>query len=93
MKLLVTYTFPDKEKRDGFLESCRDYKIEKCCMKEDGCIRYEYEVPEGSDTMLLLHEEWEDPEFQKMHLDTPHMASVKAFKSRYHADSKLETLE
>ena len=56
LSLLVTYKFNNQKDRDGFYEAVCDDKIAKCVMLEEGCIRYEYELPEDNE-ILLLHKE------------------------------------
>ena len=87
--ILVRYTFPDKACRDGFYEACCDAKIAMLCNKEEGCLRYEYEVPE-EDTVLLLHEEWETAGDQERHLQSTHMGFVKGYKTRFRAETEIE---
>lgn len=89
--LLVTYKFPNKEKRDGFYEDVCDNKIAKIVLKEDGCERYEYEVPE-SDTELILHEDWEDKAAQQVHIKQPTMNFLKALKIKHQAETCIEEL-
>ena len=89
--LLVTYKFPNREKRDGFYEDVCDNKIAKIVMKEDGCVRYEYEIPEA-ETELLLHEVWEDKEAQQVHIQQPTMNFLKALKMKHQAETCIEEI-
>ena len=89
--LLVTYKFDSKENRDGFLEAVTEDKIASIVKKEDGCVTYEYEVPEES-TVLILHEEWETKDHQIIHTKQPTMNRIKAYKMRFGAETILEEL-
>lgn len=89
--LLVTYRFNKREDRDGFYEAVCEDKIAKCVMVEDGCIRYEYEVP-AEDTILLLHEDWKDKDAQQAHTHLAPFSRVKGFKVRFKATTELEEL-
>ena len=91
-RLLVTYKFDDKKKRDGFYENVLDDKIDKISQKEEGCIRYEYELPE-SDTELILHEEWESKEAQQVHMQQPTIGFLKGYKLRFGAKTIIDVLE
>lgn len=92
LKLKVTYSFPDKDKRDGFYQALRNNKIDTISQAEDGCIQYDYVVPEDSDTTLLLFEEWESKEHQQTHLKGQHLAFVGGFKVRFKAETTLEEI-
>lgn len=89
--LLVTYKFDSKEKRDGFLEAVTDDRIASIVKKEDGCVTYDYEVPEEP-TILLLHEEWETKDHQIVHTKQSTMNRIKAYKIRFGAETTLEEL-
>lgn len=91
-RLLVTYKFENQKNRDGFLEAVTEDKIAQCTMKEDGCIRYEYEIPDSS-TILLLHEEWRDKAAQEAHTHNTTMSRIKAYKVRFSAETNIEELE
>ena len=89
--LLVTYKFENKEKRDGFLEAVTDDRIASIVRKEDGCLRYDYEVPEESN-ILLLYEEWETKDHQIVHTKQPTMNRIKAYKIRFGAETVIDEL-
>lgn len=91
-KLLVTYKFKDKTSRDGFYENVVDDKIDKISQKEEGCVRYEYELP-ASDTELILHEEWESKEAQQVHMQQPTIGFLKGYKLRFGAETIIDVLE
>lgn len=91
LSLLVTYKFNNQKDRDGFYEAVCDDKIAKCVMLEEGCIRYEYELPEDNE-ILLLHEEWKDKKCQEDHTKLAPFSRVKGFKTRFNAETILEEL-
>lgn len=91
-KLLVTYKFNDKKSRDGFYENVVDDKIDKISQREEGCVRYEYELPE-SDTELILHEEWESKDAQQVHMQQPTIGFLKGYKMRFNAETIIDVLE
>lgn len=89
--LLVTYKFDSKEKRDGFVEAVSDDRIASIVKKEDGCVTYDYEIPEDP-TILLLHEEWETKDHQIVHTKQSTMNRIKAYKMRFGAETNIEVL-
>lgn len=91
-RLLVTYKFDNKKNRDGFYENVVDDKIDKISQKEDGCVRYEYELPE-LDTELILHEEWESKDAQQVHMQQPTIGFLKGYKLRFGAETIIDVLE
>ena len=93
LKLAVTYSFATKDQRDGFADSVRSNNISEIVEKEPGCIRYEYVVPEDNDLVLMLYEEWESEAHQKVHLETPTMGFLKAFKLRWKAETSVEKIK
>ncbi len=90
LKLNVTYSFATKEQRDGFADSVTSNRISEIVQAEPGCIRYEYIIPEDNDLILQLFEEWESEADQKVHLETPTMGFLKAFKLRWKAETTVE---
>ena len=91
-KLFVTYSFPSKEQRDGFYENVIDDGIDKISLKEEGCLRYEYELSDD-DCLLLLHEEWETKRHQEQHMNQPTIGFLKGYKMRFQAETNVEVLE
>lgn len=91
-KLFVTYSFPGKEQRDGFYENVIDDGIDKISRKEEGCVRYEYELP-TDDCLLLLHEEWETKHHQEQHMNQPTIGFLKGYKMRFQAETNIEVLD
>ena len=66
--------FVERVKREGILADIR---------AEEGCLRYEYYFSEANERELLLIEAWETPNHQKVHLEQPHMARLRALKGDY----------
>ena len=52
----VTYTMPSKADRDGYLRDIQAEGIDEISRGEDGCIRYDYFYPVGSENTLRLGE-------------------------------------
>ncbi len=87
----VTYTFPSKEARENFL---REVTVPAdISRKEQGCLQYEYYYPAGSDTKLLLLEQWERAADQELHTKQPHFALIGKLKEKYGAVTEVKTWE
>lgn len=89
LTLLVTYT-TKPEMREAFLQTIMDSGIPDKVRKEDGCLRYEYFSSVEDENQILLVEEWNSEEQQKIHLEQTHMAELKDMKEKYVADTKVE---
>ena len=85
----VTYTFKDKESRDGFYGAIRENGIRALCYEEDGCVRYDYFYPAEEDNKLFLWEAWETREHQSAHCKTPHFAMLSKFKEQFGAETDI----
>ena len=80
--LLVTYT-AKPGKRQEYLHELTDTGILQKVREENGCLGYDfYESAEQEDTLLLV-EEWQDADSQKLHLEQPHMKKAMAIKEKY----------
>lgn len=89
LTLCVIYTaYPGM--RESFIQDVLASGALEKIRCEDGCIVYQYfRCVENEDQILLL-EKWSTEEQQKMHLNQPHMETIKAIKERYIADTRLE---
>ncbi len=87
----VTYTLPDQAARDGYMKEVIDQGIIDKSRAEDGCARYDYFYPVGSDNTLFLWEQWETREHQKIHCQTEHFAVLTALKEKYGAVTAIIT--
>jgi quinol monooxygenase YgiN len=78
---VVFKCLPDK--REAFVERVRKEGILDAVRAEDGCIRYDYYFSEADKNELLLIEAWETKRHQEIHIEQPHMAALRSFKSEY----------
>lgn len=92
MKLHVIYNCK-KGQRDNFFRALVASGAPEKIRKEDGCLKYDYDLSEGGDSVLHLYEEWTCPEAQKVHLTQPHMADVKTLKELYVLNTELIRLD
>ena len=50
---------------------------------EAGCIRYDYYFSAQEESVVLLIEQWETEEHQRIHMQQPHMARLRGLKAQY----------
>lgn len=80
-------------KREAFLEKMKETGILAAIRAEDGCHKYDYYLSEKDPNELLLIEQWESREHQKIHIKQPHMKQMWTFKDEYIAETTLGELE
>ena len=85
----VTYTMPSKADRDGYLRDIQEEGIDEISRGEEGCIRYDYFYPVGSDNTLFLWEQWESREHQTAHCQTAHFARLGELKEKYGVTAEI----
>lgn len=92
--LIVTYRLKENllTAAEAFLAELAECGLPEQIRAEDGCLSYEYAVPDPFDGRLLLIERWENEEKQKAHLARPHMAALRRIKDAYVADTAVEAL-
>ena len=79
---LVTYT-AKPGKRQDYISALTDSGILKKIREENGCLSYDFYFSEEDENTLLLVEQWQDADCQKVHLEQPHMKEAMAFKEQY----------
>ena len=88
MELLVTYHLK-KESAEEFLRKLGEIGIPGLVRGERGCIRYDYYVPAEENGTLLLLEEWDTAEHQRIHMEQEHMKRLRVIKDDCIADTQL----
>ena len=76
-------------KREAFIQKVKDTGVLAAILAEDGCIKYDYYLSDKNADEILLVEQWESKQHQQIHLEQPHMALLREFKSDYIADTVL----
>ena len=89
----VMYTMPTKEDRDGYYNEANEKGIPAKSRAEDGCYRYDYFYPVGSDTTLFLWEQWESREHQSAHCQTEHFAELGKLKEKYGVTATIDVAD
>ncbi len=87
----VTYKLKDKETRKAFYEAVKASGAPEKTREEDGCIRYEFFFYADDDSAVLLWEQWESREAQKIHLKQPHYLEFDAIKKSYGVEMDVLT--
>lgn len=85
----VTYTMPTKKERDGYINEIQEMGIDEISRGEDGCVRYDYFYPVGTDTKLFLWEQWESREHQATHCQTDNFAQLGKLKGKYNVTVEI----
>lgn len=85
----VTYTLKDKAARDAFYEEVKACGVIEKSLAEDGCIRYAYYYPADSENQILLWEQWESRQAQKVHTQQPHFKQLSEIKGKYPMETEV----
>ena len=92
LKLYVTYN-ANPNCREQFVREVIQSGILSDIRNEKGCIQYEYFFSVDDVNKILIEEQWETAEDQKIHCAQPHMDKLREIKNKYIADTKLFEIE
>lgn len=81
------------QKREAFIKKVTETGVLAAIRAEDGCHKYDYYLSEKDPNELLLIEQWETKNHQQVHLDQPHMVTLRSFKGDYITDTVLGEVE
>ena len=76
-------------KREEFIQRVHAEGVVDAIRAENGCIRYDYYFSEKDPNEILLIEAWESKNHQQVHLEQPHMDTLRSFKNDYIANTTL----
>ena len=82
LTMLVTYK-AKPGMRQTYVQQLRSSGILKKIREENGCLSYDFYFSEEDENTLLLVEQWQDADCQKIHLEQPHMKEAMAVKDQY----------
>lgn len=88
LKLSVNY-FAKPGRREEFLRRIVESGILTAIRKEDGCLRYDYYLSCQNEDEILLIEEWESHEQQRVHMEQEHMKRLMDIKNDCIAETQL----
>ena len=82
LTMLVTYK-AKPGMRQTYVQQLRSSGILKKIREENGCLSYDFYFSEEDENTLLLVEQWQDADCQKIHLEQTHMKEAMAVKEQY----------
>lgn len=82
-----------ENKREAFIERVKAEGVLDAIRAEDGCIKYDYYLSEKDANELLLIEQWETKKHQQIHIEQPHMDTLRSFKGDYITNTILGEIE
>ena len=88
LKLSVNY-FAKPGRREEFLRRIVESGILLAIRGEDGCLRYDYYLSCQNEDEILLIEEWESREQQRVHMEQEHMKRLMDIKNDCIAETQL----
>ena len=80
LKLSVNYFAKPGRVEEGILTAIR---------REEGCLRYDYYLSCQNEDEILLLEQWDTDEHQRIHMEQEHMKRLRAIKDECIAETKL----
>ncbi len=80
-------------KREAFITKVKETGVLDAIRAENGCIRYDYYLSEKDPNELLLIEQWESKSHQQIHIEQPHMDTLRGFKGDYITNTVLGEIE
>lgn len=89
LKLSVNY-FAKPGRREEFLRRVVEGGILSAIREENGCQRYDYYLSCQDENEILLVEQWESPEHQRVHMEQAHMKRLMDIKNDCIADTRVE---
>ena len=78
--------------RDAFLQEVAAAGILAKVQQEDGFERYDYYLSAADPDELLIVEEWDSEAQQQAHVNTDHMAQLRAIKEKYVASTAMQRI-
>lgn len=88
LKLSVNY-FARPGRREEFLRRIVEGGILAAIRAEEGCLRYDYYLSCQNEDEILLLEEWDTAEHQRIHMEQEHMKRLQVIKDDCIADTQL----
>ena len=88
LKLSVNY-FAKPGRREEFLRRIVEGGILAAIRAEEGCLRYDYYLAGQNEDEILLLEEWDTAEHQRIHMEQEHMKRLRVIKDDCIADTQL----
>ena len=90
--LHVTYRCKTGAAED-FVRALKESGAQALVRAEDGCMQYDYLLSLEEDNTVVLLEKWRDGDALAVHLQQPHMETIRTLKERFVQDSVVERFE
>ena len=88
LKVSVNY-FAQPGRREEFLRRIVEGGILAAIRAEEGCLRYDYYLSCQNEDEILLLEEWDTAEHQRVHMEQEHMKRLRVIKEDCIAETQL----
>ena len=75
--------------RESFVRDIVEEGILTQIRQEDGCLAYDYYFSAQEENVVLLIEQWETEEHQRVHMQQPHMTRLRELKAQYIDDTTM----
>ena len=91
--ICVIYKAKEKGGREAFVEELSQKGIIDLIRAENGCLTYDYYFSAQDDITLVLFEEWQNRDCQRVHMTQPHMKLAMEIKGKYVESVELKELK
>ena len=75
--------------REAFVRQVVEEGILTLIRNESGCLAYDYYFSAQEENVVLLIEQWETEEHQRIHMQQPHMTRLRELKAQYIDDTTM----
>ena len=75
--------------REAFVRELVEAGILTLIRQEPGCLAYDYYFSAQEENVVLLIEQWETEEHQRVHMQQPHMTRLRELKAKYIDDTEM----
>lgn len=91
--ICVIYKAKEKGAREAFVSELSSSGVLDLIRAENGCLKYEYYYSADDECKLVLFEEWQNKECQKIHMTQPHMKTAMEIKAKYIDSATLKQIK
>ena len=88
LKLYVVY-HAKPGGRELFVRTLVEQGVLTAIRNEPGCLAYDYYFSAQEENVVLLIEQWETEEHQRVHMQQPHMTRLRELKAQYIDDTSM----
>lgn len=90
--IAVTYTFKNEGDREKAVKEMTDSGVLSAIRSENGCHTYDHYYSVENGKTMVLYEEWESADHQKIHMTQPHMKTAMEIMGKYTESTKIKRL-